>query len=63
MRLSRRMCRSNSSSQVRSGQARSGQVPVGIIGFVDVVLPTYLPTLPRLALLAPMCIRIHVVPF
>lgn len=58
MRLSRRMCRSNSSSQVRSGQARSGQVPVGIIGFVDVVLPTYLP---RLALLAPMCV--HVVPF
>lgn len=39
------MCRSNSSSQVRSGQARSGQVPVGIIGFVDVVLPTYLPYL------------------
>lgn len=56
--MSRCMCRSNSSSQVRSGQARSGQVPVGIIGFVDVVLPTYLP---RLALLAPMCV--HVVPF
>lgn len=52
---------------VRSGQARPGQVRyiVGIIGFVDVVLPTYLPTYLGLHYSLPcvylMCI--HVVPF
>lgn len=58
------MCRSNSSSQVRSGQVRPGQVPVGIIGFVDVVLPTYLPYLGlHYSLPCVYLMYIHVVPF